>query len=447
MLSRIVLSDEGDVCILVELPVIDTSEDNDLEFRSLPAEPTDESEVSRSADSSDVSGGDEHSDASEPPHGKTNSHRGSERALQEYETVEVVVDSAILCKTSPMFKKMLKGPFKEAKELADHKAVSVLYQLDLTKNSGKAEGKGDEEDDNEAEKDGEATLLLLRLVHYDLPNTPERLSVERMERLAVVCDYYQCTHILKYCGAIWAKAWLELTASVIAFTWPKPCEDLCRVIAFTYAAGLSKEFNLACWLLIMHYPGQIGGEPMCPPKFDIKLLSDHRLLPKSARICWHIEQARSMIQKTIGDLIIHPFTYPWDSMGKRCFLAAKCLGVYSEFLQTLSIFPSSHIWDFTSLYDVTDMVASKFKYFPPLEVKHHDHCNCNSDISQGIHVFLGKIQDFKQDIMCLDCIKTDGASQRGNTCKVSHRWYYCCGKRRRYGELEIIDMFKVDDYP
>jgi len=53
------------------------------------------------------------------------------------------------------------------------------------------------------EDDPDALLLLLRIAHLDFVSVKKRLSVEELYNLAILCDKYDCVHLIKP----WVDEW------------------------------------------------------------------------------------------------------------------------------------------------------------------------------------------------------------------------------------------------
>ncbi|KAL0775796.1 hypothetical protein CaCOL14_007083 [Colletotrichum acutatum] len=103
--------------------------------------------------------------------------------LLEYEQLqnkEVRVSSKVLMLNSPVFKVMLGGKFKEGTELSKSTGLSLPYSLDLP------------------DDDAEAMSILSQILHNAY--VTERPRPIGLARLAFVCDKYECTGALKYCG-------------------------------------------------------------------------------------------------------------------------------------------------------------------------------------------------------------------------------------------------------
>ncbi len=163
---------------------------------------------------------------------------------------DLTVSSKVLCLASPVFKAMISGKFKESIELAEKRASSTPYALALP------------------EDDAEATVLLCRTLHFSLCDVPEKPTSVCLEKLAYVCDKYQCASAMKYCGALWLRNWL------LVYDKEEPSiDDLCRLLIFAYVIDLPYEFLGISWKLFLYHKG-----PFLGPYTQAVLLVDHPLL-------------------------------------------------------------------------------------------------------------------------------------------------------------------------
>ncbi|PKK45281.1 hypothetical protein CI102_15041 [Trichoderma harzianum] len=159
----------------------------------------------------------------------------------------LAVSSKILCLASPVFNTMLGNSFKEAVDLIDHKATLMPYCLDLP------------------EDDPEAMTVFCKIIYFNSDNLTETPTAAFLEKLAYICDKYQCTGPMKYCGAVWNHD--EKTTSI---------DDLCQILIFAYVLDLSNEFTEAAWRLFLYHKGPFTG-----PCTQVRKLEGHPLMPDS----------------------------------------------------------------------------------------------------------------------------------------------------------------------
>ncbi|KAF5548910.1 hypothetical protein FMEXI_4581 [Fusarium mexicanum] len=92
------------------------------------------------------------------------------------------VSSVILTNTSAYFKKSLSGEWKETEP-------EPGYKWTLTANDW----------------DGEAFLLLMRILHHKTRDVPRTIGVETLAKVAVLVDYYGCHEAVE----LWAETWIS----------------------------------------------------------------------------------------------------------------------------------------------------------------------------------------------------------------------------------------------
>jgi hypothetical protein len=163
----------------------------------------------------------------------------------------LAVSSRILCLVSPVFNAMLRSSFKEAVNLMDHKASATPYCLDLP------------------EDDAEAMTVFCKIIHFDSDDLTETPTAAFLEKLAYICDKYQCTSPIKYCGTVWIRNWFrnhdEKSTSI---------DELCQVLIFAYVLNLPNEFTEAAWRLFLYHKGPFTGAYT-----QVGKLRDHPLVP------------------------------------------------------------------------------------------------------------------------------------------------------------------------
>lgn len=171
---------------------------------------------------------------------------------KKLETWELIVSSKVLSLASPVFRVMIGGRFKESVELAEKKTSSETYNLPLP------------------EDDADATIILCRILHFSINDVPEKPTTVCLERLAYLCDKYQCISAMKYCGGLWLRNWL------LVFDNEDPSiDDLCRLLIFAYVIDLPYEFLGISWKLFLSHRG-----PFLGPFTQAVILVDHPLLDR-----------------------------------------------------------------------------------------------------------------------------------------------------------------------
>lgn len=95
------------------------------------------------------------------------------------------VSSKVLCLASPVFNAML-GPtshFKEAEALRENETVVVPLNHD----------------------DADALVIVMNAVHLDGQSNPTRISFDLLYQIAVLCDKYDMTHVMRSSPLTWAN--------------------------------------------------------------------------------------------------------------------------------------------------------------------------------------------------------------------------------------------------
>ncbi|KAK5991237.1 Nicotinate-nucleotide pyrophosphorylase [Cladobotryum mycophilum] len=90
------------------------------------------------------------------------------------------VSSKHLSLASPVFQKMLSGPWKEGAQTTQKTRCITT-----------------------SEWDAEALLILLDIIHGHHRDVPKSLDIETLGRIAILVDYYQCHEIIEIFGNMW----------------------------------------------------------------------------------------------------------------------------------------------------------------------------------------------------------------------------------------------------
>ncbi|OAA55779.1 hypothetical protein SPI_07986 [Niveomyces insectorum RCEF 264] len=253
------------------------------------------------------------------------------------QTVELVVSSKILCLVSPVFRILLRGPFGEAA------AFSALFQnkRDVEGNCKSIGPANDVDTDGSGvwppehgqqlytlvlpEDDATAMTLLMQTLHFRVGDVYETASngihaglpdPELLEKLAFVCNKYDCASALRGVGDTWVREHIERLPAAYANALEeasdnKHCASVieakgiylggwCRLLVFAYVVDLPRLFSDLSWHLIINHEGPISSSQLANAHKDkasdvvvsvpAKALSNHPLLPrdltgKDQRIC------------------------------------------------------------------------------------------------------------------------------------------------------------------
>ncbi|TLD21170.1 hypothetical protein PspLS_09315 [Pyricularia sp. CBS 133598] len=124
----------------------------------------------------------------------------------------------------------------------------------------------------------DAVLVLCRLVHFQLDIPIPKLGL--MDHIATLCDKYQCTQVLRFCGSVWLQKHRDQSLNDY-----KIDDDFIHMFTFAYVADLAQEFNELAWHLLLFHSGRITENS------DAGVLADHPLIP----------------MRIVGKFILQPF--------------------------------------------------------------------------------------------------------------------------------------------
>lgn len=96
----------------------------------------------------------------------------------------IQVSAKHLTFSSPVFKRILTGGWKESVTLLEKGSVEVIAES----------------------WDIHALLILLRVIHCRNENIPRKLTLEMLAKIAVLSDYYECKEALAFTSDIWISA-------------------------------------------------------------------------------------------------------------------------------------------------------------------------------------------------------------------------------------------------
>ncbi|KAJ5622548.1 hypothetical protein N7528_005780 [Penicillium herquei] len=131
---------------------------------------------------------------------------------------------------SPVFKTMLTGDWKESITLAKKGLVEV-----------DAEG-----------WNIEALLIVLRAIHCQHYNIPQKLSLEMLAQVAVIADYYQCKEPLHILKDIWINNLEETIPGIFS-------RDLVLWLWIAWFFQLPFQFKVSTSIAMSHSDGWIDG--------------------------------------------------------------------------------------------------------------------------------------------------------------------------------------------
>ncbi|KAH8686212.1 hypothetical protein BGZ61DRAFT_355339 [Ilyonectria robusta] len=334
---------------------------------------------------------------SEPPDAEPFSKTDPNDDPSKPETRDILVSSKILSTASPVFQVMLDGRFREGVQLSDAKTSpdKEPFRLSLP-------------DDDFA-----AMLLLCKVLHFKVSDIAARPNSDLLLALASVCDKYQCTQTLKYCGALWVRNWL-LYLDLLS---QPPIEDICRLLIFSYVADLPYEFCEVAWRLLLHHKGPLAGE-----QTQAVQLIDHPLLYQD--VGSYLDRKRFRFCEAFHRAITGPWTtWKWVSLSSGCYRARDVIGRYTEALRKSGIVPYE--------VDLRDhrlgfllRASSGLPYLAVKDCTNRYNCDCSGDkkesLTKNLNVLSMNIPKQKGWFGCLDCLKRGEMSSKDRECRLEH---------------------------
>ncbi|KAL0945021.1 uncharacterized protein CTRU02_202908 [Colletotrichum truncatum] len=327
---------------------------------------------------------------------------------------ELKVSSKVLQLNSPVFKAMLGGKFKEGTELAEKSASSAPYELELP------------------DDDVDAMSILCQILHnVYVPESPRPLS---LEKLAYICDKYECINALKYCGIVWIRDWLSQFDDEVPHM-----SDFCHLLIFAYVIDLPVEFSEISWRIFLYHEG-----PFSTASDQVKMLVDHPLLRHdiisrfrslenevddtylSSSGC--LETKRHEACNSFYKGVMNPMMWDWDTSDNVCSRASKALGYYVETLHKSDILPRDIDFSKHKFCNLLDTAVSlpkiTMKDFPCMREVGVCQCRSNRYFSRNlggeIEKEARKIIQQRRVFNCLDCLKSQGVSGKEESCRVPH---------------------------
>ncbi|KAK7750172.1 hypothetical protein SLS62_007923 [Diatrype stigma] len=156
-------------------------------------------------------------------------HPGEEGPHDHTRTQEYRVDSRALSRTSPVFMKMLYGPFSESNKSSEDEKWRVALPDDNVKAMG--------------------TLLdIMHCRFVKLPAITNAINLEHIYEIAVLTDKYDCTSLVRP----WSSSWLGAASALV----PKAnISDLEMISWVAWEYGDQKLFEKVTKHMIIHLGG------------------------------------------------------------------------------------------------------------------------------------------------------------------------------------------------
>lgn len=155
-------------------------------------------------------------------------HESTDGPIEERPAIQMRVSSQHLILASPVFRQMLKGPWKEGiTSTASSSHISM------------------------SEWDAKAFMILLDIIHGHHWDVPKSLGLEMLTKFAVIVDYYQCYEIVD----VFVDRWLrEMERDLPTCHGKTSVMWLC----VSWVFSRSETFHATAKLALKHQEGPIG---------------------------------------------------------------------------------------------------------------------------------------------------------------------------------------------
>jgi hypothetical protein len=102
------------------------------------------------------------------------------------------------------------------------------------------------------EDDADALLLLLRIAHLDFVSVKKRMSVGELYSLAILCDKYDCVHLIKPWVAEWSL-WFQDMGNQAG-------GELSKRLFIAWSFGRTENFRSAASVLVLQSATDENGQ-------------------------------------------------------------------------------------------------------------------------------------------------------------------------------------------
>ncbi|KAF2135471.1 uncharacterized protein K452DRAFT_239296 [Aplosporella prunicola CBS 121167] len=289
----------------------------------------------------------------------------------------ISVSSKVLSLVSPVFEAMMKPNFKEGIELQTVKSTQSTISLH--------------------EDDIEALIIFCKVIHHRAHEIPQVPSPSCLEKLAYICDKYQCTGSMRAYGTLW----LQRNFQEI------PSEDLNRLLLFAYVLDLSKSFSVISAEVLSRQKG---------PFDTLPALSNHQLVRHDLLEPFNVEKLR--LSLTLHRAIMQPIS---NLVGIDCEKTMSTIGRYQCSLKKNGVYPYDDNFEKQSFRNIADKVSSISEIY--IDSCTSWKCQCQELKRSGLSVRLRQeIQRWKMSRqgVCLDCVKTARRSIVEGKCGILH---------------------------
>lgn len=99
------------------------------------------------------------------------------------------------------------------------------------------------------EDDTDALLILLRIAHLDFVSVKKKLGIGELYNVAILCDKYDCIHLIKP----WVEEWFTKTRSQIG-------GEIAKDVFISWSFGRKESFKMAATTLLLQSRTDENGE-------------------------------------------------------------------------------------------------------------------------------------------------------------------------------------------
>jgi hypothetical protein len=153
--------------------------------------------------------------------------------LSQNEEIIAQVSSHAMSLASPVWKKFISPPWRPSQ--AGKAMVSSSSELDSVEG-----GSSHVEPLDFREDDADALLILLRIAHLDFVSVKKKLSIGELYNVAILCDKYDCVHLIKP----WVEEWFTRTRSQIE-------GEVAKDVFISWSFGRKESFRMATTALLL----------------------------------------------------------------------------------------------------------------------------------------------------------------------------------------------------
>lgn len=295
---------------------------------------------------------------------------------QHENATTLIVASKTLTLASPVFDRMLNSSFKEGIAKTAEGKVTIPLPDD----------------------DPEAMIIVCRALHHMNHLVPEQLTSTSLEKIAVLCNKYDCMRALAAHGNVWVRNGLERLPSR---------SSLDRLLYAAYVLDMPAAFAKVAWDLVLGCAGRIVDLGV-----EIPALFPAQILEK-------LEHLREELQQKLTDALELPLadilTY------SPCPGIARLAGLYIAKLKNANLWPLGPVLRKASLSMVLERIQVFQEPGPPQCPNYCQRCTTLREIK-----FKNELCKKREEVLnartklCLDCLKSADQTLKEGKCRIKH---------------------------